>query len=79
MANSAFDALVDVLRRELDEQTVYRVLTCVIKNCGGERVYVPMKLDIKEPIMPTDTPKDVQRRLGCSRRTAYNKLAKYRI
>lgn len=79
MANSAFDEVVEVLKSELDEQTVYRVLACLVKTCGGERVYIPVKFDSPKPIAPTDTPKTVQQRLGCSRRTAYNKLAKFRI
>lgn len=79
MANSAFDEVVEVLKAELDEQTVYRVLTCLVKTCGGERVYIPVKFDSPKPIAPTDTPKTVQQRLNVSRSTSYRLLNRHRI
>lgn len=79
MANSAFDEVVEVLKAELDEQTVYRVLACLVKTCGGERVYIPVKFDSPKPIAATDTPKTVQQRLNVSRSTSYRLLNRHRI
>jgi hypothetical protein len=67
------------LQTELDEQTVYRVLACLVKTCGGERVYIPVKLDPPKPVLPTDTPKTVQQRLNVSRSTSYRLLNRHRI
>lgn len=79
MANSVFDSMIEALKAELDEATAYKVLDCLVKTCGGERVYIPVKNTAPQPVLPTDTPKSLQKRLGCSRRTAYNKLSRHRI
>ena len=79
MANSVFDELFDALKVEIGESIACDVIACIVKTCGGERVYVPMKFEIEKKVLPTDTPKTVQQKLGCSKRTAYRKLGRFRI
>jgi len=79
MANSVFDTMIEALKTELDEATANKVLHLLVKTCGGERVYIPVKAVVAQPVLPTDTPKSLQKRLGCSRRTAYNRLSRHRI
>jgi len=79
MANSVFDTMIEALKTELDEATANKVLHLLVKTCGGERVYIPVKAVAPPPVMPTDTPKSLQQRLGCSRRTSYRKLNRHRI
>ena len=79
MANSAFDTMIEALKNELDEGTVHKVLSCLVRTCGGERIYIPVKVAEPEPVLPTDTPKTIQQRLGVSRRSSYRMLNRHRI
>lgn len=69
------------LRRQLEEEQVLtpEVVTEVIRrNWGGERLYIPHRRQEPPQVLPTDTPKSLQRRYGISRSTAYGWISRWR-
>ena len=79
MANTAFDMMVEALKAEMDAATVHKVINCLVKTCGGERVYIPVKVDAPDPVLPTDTAKSLQKKTGYSRAHSYRLLNRHRI
>lgn len=72
-----FCDLADLLRRELGRDQAERVCTLICREASGEKIYVPQRTD-RPQVLPTDTPKTVQRRHGVSRSTAYNWVSSWR-
>lgn len=75
---SAFSSLVDGLKGEFDQATINKILQNIVNNVGGERVYVPVKIDVHIDAI-RETPESIQRKYNVSKRTAYRWINRHRI
>ena len=66
-----FSELADIVRRTVDHSTAERVLDAICHEAQGEQVYIPRSAR-KPEITPNDTVKDIRRKYGVSRSTAYS-------
>jgi len=72
-----FADLADLIRRELPHEQAERLCRAICREAAGEQIYIPARHGEPE-ILPSDTPKTVQKRYGVSRQTAYNWVNKWR-
>lgn len=71
-----FSELMEIVTDSVGQEYAQKLARDVCVRAGGESVYIPK---IPTPvILQTDTVKDVQRRHGVSRSTAYNWVASWR-
>jgi len=68
-ARVTFEDAWDILRREIGTDAAARACHALIREAGGENLYIPRRPPPVE-VKQTDTPKTLQAQ-GVSRRTAY--------
>ena len=69
--------LREALVLELDAPTAERVLAILCRVAPGDRLYIPER-PVPVAVEPHDSPRDIQRRYGVSRATAYNSVQRFR-
>ena len=74
---SAFSQLCSMLKMQLGDEVARLAIDCIIKTCGGDRVYIPQHQ--KPNVMPGESAQDIQRRLKVARSTSYYLQKKHRI
>ena len=65
-----FDEAWDILKREIGTDAAARACHALMREAGGESLYIPRRPPPVE-VKPTETIKQVQQRAGVSRATAY--------
>ena len=65
-----FDECWDILKRELGTDTAARACHALMREAGGESLYIPRRQPAPA-VQPTETVRQVQQRAGVSRATAY--------
>ena len=72
-----FAELADIITARAGAEIGHQIAQDICRQAAGEYVYIPAKHGAPE-ILPTDTPRSVQRRYGVSRSTAYSWVKRWR-
>ena len=72
-----FADMAEIIRQEIGEELTEKVCQALCRYAHHEQVYIPSKPN-KPQVKPSDTPKDIQKRHGVSRSTAYNWVSSWR-